>query len=271
MPSRPPCRTPSTALALLLVVACGGEPVKLAEKAEKLEVTPPPKAPEVIHLAVDPATSKLGFDMEAPLEKIRGKVPPSALTGEVWVDPSDLSKSRGLVHLDLTGLELFQRKAPEGGGEFGEEVKDDTQNQHAREWLEIGPDTPPEEMAKNVRIEFALSKLSDLSTTDLTKMTGPERKVTFTATGDFLLHQRKAEKSVKLEATFRYAGDTLTEIHVQSTEPLQIGLDEYDVRPRTGFGKLAAKTLEQLSPKVAKFAEVSLQFVARPAPAAAKP
>lgn len=262
MPSRTALRVLPV---LILAAACGGEPVQLAEKAEKLEVQAP-KAPEVLHLAIDPSTSKLGFDMEAPLEKIRGKVPPTAFTGEVWFDPTDLAKSRGLVHLDLTDLELFQRKAPEGGGEFGEEVKDDTQNQHAREWLEIGPDTPPEELAKNVRIEFALSKLTDLSAADLSKMTGPERKVTFTATGDFLLHQRKAEKSVKLEATFRYAGDALREIHVKSLAPLAIGLDEYDVRPRTGFGKLAAKTLEQLSPKVAKFAEVSLEFVARPAP-----
>ena len=49
-------------------------------------------------------------------------------------------------------------------------------------------------------------------------------------------------------------------------QPLTIGLDEYDVRPRTGFGKLAARTLEALAPKVAKFAEVHLEFVAKPAP-----
>lgn len=256
-------------LVLALPACSSGEPVPLAQKAEKLEVQAP-KAPEVVHLAIDPETSKLGFDMEAPVEKIRGKVPPKALTGEVWFDPTDLAKSRGIVHLDLTDLELFQRQAPEGGGEFGEEVKNDTQNEHAREWLEIGPDTPPEELAKNVRIEFALSKLTELSATDLTKMTGPERKVTFTATGDFLLHQRKAEKSTKLEVTFRYGGDKLTEIHVKSVTPLEIGLDEYDVRPRTGFGKLAAKTLESLSPKVAKFAAINLEFVARPAPEAPK-
>jgi hypothetical protein len=261
---------PYLLLALSLAAACGGgEPVKLAEKAEKLEVQAP-KAPEVQHFAIDPATSKLGFDMEAPIEKIRGKVPASAMSGEVWIDPSDLGKSRGLVHLSLKELELFQRTVPEGGKEFGEEIKNDTQNEHARAWLEISPDTPPDVLAKNELVEFSLQKLTDLSATDLTKMTGPERKVTFTATGEFLLHQRKAEKSVKLEATFKYAGDKLSEVHVKSVEPLSIGLDEYDVHPRTGFSKLAAKTLEQLSPKVAKFAEVSLEFSAKPAPEAAK-
>lgn len=260
-------------LALALVAACGGEPVKLAAKAERLEVKPPPPAPSTVHLAIDGTSGKLGFDMEAPIEKIRGKVPASALSGEVWIDPSDLTKSRGLVRVDLRDLELFQRTVPKGGKEFGEEIKDDTQNQHARDWLEISADTPPEELAKNTIIEFALTRVADASATDLTQMTGPERKVTFTASGDFLLHQRKAEKSVKLAATFRYDGDVLRELHVESLEPLSIGLDEYDVRPRTGFSKLAAKTLEQLAPKVAKAAEVSLEFTAKPdaKPAGAAP
>lgn len=255
------------ALVVLVVLASacgGGEPVKLAPKAEKLEVKPPPPAPTTVHLAIDGMSGKLGFDMEAPIEKIRGKVPASALSGEVWLEPSDLTKSRGLVRVDLRDLELYQRTAPEAGKEFGEEVKNDTQNEHARQWLEISPDTPAEELAKNTVIEFALTRITDASVTDLSKVTGPERTVTFTASGDFLLHQRKAEKSVKLEAVFRYDGDALREVHVKSVEPLTIGLDEYDVRPRTGFSKLAAKTLEQLSPKVAKEAAVSLEFVARP-------
>ncbi|PCC75607.1 hypothetical protein SAMN02745121_00147 [Nannocystis exedens] len=252
-------------LLVALASACGGgEPVKLAPKAEKLEVKPPPPAPTAVHLAIDGTNGKLGFDMEAPVEKIRGKVRASALGGEVWLDPSDLAKSRGLVRVELRDLELYQRTAPEAGKEFGEEVKNDTQNEHARQWLEISPDTPAEELAKNSVVEFALTRITDASVTDLSKVTGPEREVTFTASGDFLLHQRKAEKSVKLEATFRYDGDTLREVHVKSVEPLTIGLDEYDVRPRTGFSKLAAKTLEQLAPKVAKEAAVSLEFVARP-------
>src|SRR5688572_28635415 len=164
-------------LLVVLASACGGgEPVKLAAKAEKLEVKPPPPAPSTVHLAIDGTSGKLGFDMEAPIEKIRGKVPASALSGEVWIDPSDLTKSRGLVRVDLRDLELFQRTVPKGGKEFGDEVKDDTQNQHARDWLEISADTPPEELAKNSIIEFALTRVADASATDLTQMTGPERK-----------------------------------------------------------------------------------------------
>ncbi len=256
-------------ITLALLAACGGEPVKLAEKAEKLEIEAP-KSKGSQKFAVDSATSKLSFDMEAPIEKIRGKVPASALTGELFVDLTDITKTTGLVHVDISELELFQRVAPEPGKEFGEEKKEPKQNEHARAWLEIGPDTPADQLAKNKLIEFSLTSIKDASATDVTKLTGAERKVTFTASGEFLLHQRKAPKSVKLEATFKFSGDQATEVAVKSLEPLAIGLDEYDVRPREGFGKLAQKTLSALSPKVAKEAAVGLEFTAKLA-ADAKP
>ncbi|MBL9100316.1 MAG: hypothetical protein JNL82_05130 [Myxococcales bacterium] len=258
-----------TLFLALAVAACGGEPVKLAQKAEKLEIEAPKSAGSQ-RFAVDSASSRLGFDMEAPIEKIRGKVPPSALTGEVFIDLTDITKTTGLVHVDLAELELFQRVAPAEGQEFGEEKKEPKQNEHARAWLEIGPDTPPEQLAKNQKIEFSLAKITDASATDITKIAGNERTVKFTAEGEFLLHQRKASKSVKLEAVFKFAGDKATEVTIKSLEPLEIGLDEYDVRPREGFGKLAQKTLSALSPKVAKFAQVSLEFTAKPT-ADAKP
>jgi polyisoprenoid-binding protein YceI len=241
----------------------------LAEQAEKLTIAAP-KSHGALRFVVEATGGELGFDMDAPIEKIRGRVPPAALSGEIFVDPSDLARTTGLVHVDLRELELFQRKADEEGKPFGEETKNDTQNQHAREWLEIGADAPADALAKNALIEFSLREIKDLSATDLGKLTGAERKVTFTATGEFLLHQRKASKSVKLEATFAYAGDATasgpTSVRVKSLEPLEIGLDEYDVHPREGFGKLAAKTLQALSPKVAKAAAVHLEFTAKLAP-----
>ena len=114
-----------------LLLACGGEPVKLAEQAEKLTIEAP-KSQGARRFVVDATSGELGFDMDAPIEKIRGRVPASALSGEIFVDPSDLTKATGLVHVDLRELELFQRKADEEGKPFGEETKNDTQNQHAR-------------------------------------------------------------------------------------------------------------------------------------------
>ena len=252
-------------LPFTLVLACGGEPVKLAPQAEKLQIEAP-KSKGAQRYVIDQTSGKLGFDMEAPVEKIRGRVPPTAVRGELFVDASDIRKTTGLVHVDLRELELFQRQATAEGQPFGEETKNDTQNQHARAWLEIGPDAPADQLAKNALIEFSLREITDASATDLGKLSGPERKVTFTATGEFLLHQRKASKTVKLEATFAWAGEQPTAVTVKTVEPLAIGLDEYDVRPREGFSKLAAKTLQALAPKVASAAEVTIEFTARLAP-----
>ena len=256
-------------LALLalscLVVACGGPPVELAPRAEKLTIEAP-KSRGAQRFVIDGAGGKLEFDMQAPVEKIRGRVPPTAVSGEIFVDPTDLAKTTGLVHVDLRELELFQRTAPAEGQAFGEETRSNTQNAHARQWLEISPDTPEDVLKKNNLVEFSLREVKDASANDLTRLTGPERKVTFTATGEFLLHQRKATKTVKLEATFAWAGDAPTAVTVKTLAPLEIGLDEYDVRPREGFSKLAAKTLQALSPKVASAAQVNIEFTARLAP-----
>ena len=94
-------------------------------------------------------------------------------------------------------------------------------------------------------------------------MTGPTRKVTLKAKGDFLLHGRKTEKLAVLEAVFTFDGDKPVAVAVKSMKPMAIGLAEHDVRPRDKFGSLAQKTLEVLAPKVAKEAMVSLDFNAK--------
>lgn len=258
-------------LVLLAVPGCGDDkPAQpLAKKTEKLEPAKP-KSMGAMTFAIDTTSAKVEFAMDAPFEKIRGKVPAKAVTGTVHVDLDDLSKTTGLVHVDIAELELFQRTAGEDG-EFGEEIKSDTQNEHARNWLEIGPDAPEDVRAKNARVEFSLTQIKNPSATDIKTLKGDSRTVTFVGSGDFLLHQRAATKETKIEMTLAFKGDKVESIAVKTVEPLMIGLDEYDVRPREAFGKLAAKTLEAVAPKVAKEAAVSVEFVAKPDPSAAKP
>ncbi len=155
----------SPVLCLILAVGCGGDPVPLAPPAEKLEIAAP-RSQEVLRYTVESTTGTLGFDMEAPLEKIRGRVPASALSGEILFDPSDITKTTGLLHVDLRELELFQQVSSDDGATFAEETKSDTQNQHARDWLEIGPDTPEDQLVKNAKIEFSLLEVRDASATD---------------------------------------------------------------------------------------------------------
>ncbi len=260
-------------LALLLVLpGCGDDkPAQpLAKQTEKLEEQQP-KSMGAMSFTIDNSTAaKVEFAMEAPFEKIRGRVPASAITGTLHVDLDDITQTTGLVHVDIADLELFQRVAGEDG-KFGEETKSATQNEHARNWLEIGPDAPEEVRQKNARVEFSLKEIKNPSATDVKTLAGAARKLTFVASGDFLLHQRAAAKETEVEMTFTFAGDKVESVAVKTVKPLVIGLDEYDVRPREAFGKLAAKTLEALSPKVAKEAEVTVEFTAKLDPSAAKP
>lgn len=254
-----------------LYSGCKSEPEKpLAEKAEKLEAPEKPKSLDATTFKISSEGGELGFEMDAPFEKIRGRVPADAISGEITVDFMDVTKSTGLVHVDISALELFQRKA-EAEGEYGEEEKSDLQNEHAQAWLEIGEDAPEEDRKKNALIEYSVQNVLEASEKDISKMEGAERKVTLTVEGEFLLHQRKAKKTAELEVVFHFDGDTPKSVQVKTVKPLAIGLEEYDVHPREAFGKLAAKTLGALSDKVAKEAMVGVEFKATPDAAGAKP
>jgi hypothetical protein len=256
------------ALAATSAAGCDDKPATpLAPTSTALQATKPATA-GAKKFTVDKASSKVDFTMEAPQEKIRGRVP-GATEGELQIDPTDLTKATGLLTVDISGIEVYQTKMDDDAGKFGEETKSDLQNTHVRNWLEIAGDVPEDVRKKNSRVEFALRSVDSASQKDVSKMTGPERKVTIKATGDFLLHGRKTQKTAELEVTFRYDGDTPKSISVKSVKPFVVGLDEHDVKPREKWGVLAQKTLAILSPKVAKDAEVSVDLTASLAPGGA--
>lgn len=250
-------------LALAAPFAAGCEDKPAAPLAPTATALAPakPAAAAARKLTIDKASSKVEFMMEAPQEKIRGRVS-GAMEGDLQVDVTDLSKSTGVLIVDITGIEILQTKADDAG-KFGEETKSDLQNQHARTWLEISPDAPEDVRKKNARVEFSVRSIEEVSANDVTKLTGATRKVTLKAKGDFLLHGRKTEKTAELEAVFTFDGDKPVSVAVKTVKPFAVGLTEHDVRPRDKFGSLAQKTLEVLAPKVAKEALVSLDFTAK--------
>src|SRR5262249_53728440 len=121
----------------------------------------------------------------------------------------------------------------------------------------------------------SLTSIENPSAQNVEKMTGAERKVTFTAKGEFLLHGHKTDKVADMEATFHYEGDKAVSVVIKTVKPFGIGLAEHGIEPRETFSKLAAKTLDVLAPKVAKEALVSIELTAimpgGSAPAAAAP
>ncbi len=250
-------------LGVGVVVACGGDKTQVAPTASGSALAAASAKTEAAKpFAVDTGPSLVGFSMEAPDEKIRGKAVQS-VSGTLFIDPKDLSQTTGNIVVDLDKLELYQRKKGEDG-RFPDEVRVPKQNEHARNWLEIDDTAPEPDRTKNRRVEFKIESISDLAEKDITKLQGAERTVSFTATGEFLLHQHKATKTVGLSATFTVEGDRVVDVRVKTTAPFAVSLAEFDVRPRKGFGVLAQSTLETFGSKVAKEAMIELDLRVMP-------
>lgn len=249
------------ALIGTLALGCEDKPKTDLAPTASAFASAAPATQKSAKLNVDSASAKVGVLMDAPLEKIHGKAPGS-LTGELFMDLDDITKSSGLVKVDLFKLDLYQQKRGAEGEEFGPEEKSETQNQHARAWLEIGDDAPADKRSEYRYVELKVTKIEAQGEKNIHRMSGAERKVLLTVTGDFRLHGRRTSKTTEMEATFRFEGDKLASVEFKTVKPFSVSLDEHDVRPREGFGKLAKKTLEVLAPKVAKEAAVSLEFKA---------
>jgi len=249
-------------LSVLALVACDKKPsTELAPSASAL--APAERASASAQaFEIESTGSTVSFVMDAPIEKIHGEVK-NATEGQLFIDPADLTQSTGLIKVDLYKLELFQQKRADDKSEFGERVKSEKQNEHARTWLQISEDGPADEREKNRWVEYKIEKINTVSAANLNELKGAERNVNLTVEGELRLHQRKSKKQAKVAATFKYDGDKLTSVTLKSLEPISVSLEEHDVRPRELFGKLAQKTLSDLGQKVAKEAPIELQISAK--------
>ncbi len=244
---------------LLFALGCGDEkPVALAEQATgtALQSSAPQTASAVAFKAKKEGA--VSFLMDAPLEKIFGKVP-DALDGTLYVDVSDLSKTTGNVAVDLSTLKLTQQKRKDEKdekSEFGAEKEESSQNDHAREWLEIDEKVAEDKRTKNKRVEFRITSIKSVSKKDVSADKGPTT-VSVVAEGEFLLHGRVSKKTVELDVTLDMDGGKAKSIKAKSKTPFAANLPEHDVGPRDDVGKILKGVLAK---KVGKDAMVSLDF-----------
>jgi hypothetical protein len=257
------CRSSLVTVLALAAFGCSKHSdANLAPTASALASAEKPSE-SASELAIDTTGSKVTFLMNAPIEKITGEAD-DAISGQIFVDLEDMKKTTALVKMDLDKLVLYQQQRDDDKADFGEKKKNDRQNEHARTWLGISNDSPEDMRKANRYAEYKIDKVIEVSAPDITKLTGPERKVTATVEGDFRLHQRKNRKQAKIEATFKFDGDKLQSVSLKTAEPLNLGLEEYDVRPRDALGSLLKKTLSDLGQKVAKEVPVEIQLTAKP-------
>jgi len=238
----------------------------LAPSASALQAAP--AAASATQFSVDSASSKVTFLMDSPLEKIDGDAS-GGLSGDLFVDLADLTKSTALVKVDLQKLVLYQQKRGDEKSGYSARSKSDLQNQHAKNWLQIVAregDVTAEQAEANRWVEFKIDQLEAASVTNVAAARGDARKLTATATGEFRLHGRKQTKSAKLELSVNYQGDKAQSIHVKTLEPLNVGLEEFEVNPRDDAGKFVKSVTDALSSnlkgKVAQHAPIELDFTA---------
>ncbi len=257
---------PSIVLTFLLgagltLNACDKKEAKkdLAPQTKALQPDDPTAQSQAF--AINTSDSKITFEMDAELEHISGRAPQSA-SGNFSVDLSDVTKTTGLIKIDLLELSIYQQKRESADGEFGKEEKNDTQNGHMRTWLQISDDGPSDEVEKNRFVEFKISEVSVSGEKNLSKIKEKDRKVTLNISGDVRLHGRFTKHTFPAEAVFSFTGDKVSSVHIVSKKTLDISLDKHDVHPRSAFNVLADKTLEAMGSKVAKVAKISLDITA---------
>ncbi|MCU0674268.1 MAG: YceI family protein [Myxococcota bacterium] len=256
----PTARFVCSSLFALFVVGCDEEPpAPAAPETPPLEATERPETATTRAFTIDPASSAVDFVMVAPLENIHG-VARESMSGELYLDLANLSASRGLVRVDLDPLEIFQRKRASTAEELGEETKNDTQNEHARTWLQIAGDTPQDVRDANRYAQFNVVEVTNVSANDVLAMEGAERVVTLNATGDFRLHGRTTRKTARLELRFQFEGDAPRSVAIRTLEPVNVGLAEHEVHPRSAFDRLAEATLATLGEKVAEAAPITFEL-----------
>lgn len=219
---------------------------------------------------IDPASSRVSFQMDSPLEKIRGEALAS-VQGELTINLHDVEKSSGLVKVDLTRLVLLQARRADEKRDYSPPKQVEQQNKEAREWLQLEAREgviAAEQAQRNRWPEFRVARLEKASTGSIAALSGAQRNVGATARGEFLLHGRRNEKLAKLELTFEYSGDEVRAVRVKTSEPFKVALEEYDVHPRGKSGKML-KTIGEalagpLGKQVAQEAPIELEFTATP-------
>jgi hypothetical protein len=258
-------------VALSFGAGCGKKepPVELAPVSSAALEAPKAATSGAVTVSVDTPTSSVKFLMDSPLEKIDGDAPASA-SGDFAIDLGELSKSSGLLRIDLDQLSLYQQKRPDGTGEYQPRTKNPLQNQHARDWLQLVPhegEVTPQQAEQNRYAEFRIERIEP-AVANVMALAGAERKVTATVSGTLRLHGRQAAKSAKVELTFHFTGDHFDSLGVKTLEPFSVDLEQFEIHPRDGAGKLVKSITESIAStlkgKVKGDAPVLIELSAKP-------
>lgn len=253
---------------MALAVGCEDKKTNLAPVASALvSSTPPSSNASVTKFGID-RDGKTSIELEAPKEKIKATT--SAASGSLDIDLGDLTRSRGVVKIDLTTLTTST---------FPEAEKNAAQTTHARTWLEVadGESGKLDDKTKEVHryAVYAIRSVEKPSEGNVAKIAPQKdgadevRTVSLTTKGDLLVHGHKVEqRDADVDVTFRYDVGAPPEkpksLALKTRKPFRVVLSEHEVQPRDGFGKIAKGSFHLLGTKVAENADVTLDLRAKP-------
>ena len=219
----------------------------------KPEATTPaaPPAP-VTGVRLKVGKAKGTFLIDAPAEKIKGISEDGK--GEISIDPMDLGKSRGEVSIKLTTLAT---------NTFGDKKQDDSQTEHARNWMEVGPESSADKKAKYeyakltiTGVETATPKLADV------KEEGGARTFKAKVMGDLWIHGITSKKTLMVTVTVKGPVDAPTEAMIKTDEPFAVSMKEHEIMPRDKVGSFLSGALEKIGKKIDDKVQVSIEATA---------
>jgi polyisoprenoid-binding protein YceI len=241
------------ATTLLACSACSKNepaPAKSNPSAEapSAVVSAPPASGMLRFVAAPMGTAS--YVIDAPVEKGKGKW--TVFRGTLDIDPSDLTKTRGQVEMDLDDLKTST---------FDDPGKNATQTEHAHNWFEIGNDVTADVKERNRWARFTIRRIEEAAPTKVADAPGDgPRTVKVVASGDLLLHGVTKPKTVRLTAVFTGPADAPRAIKLTG-EPFGVSLSEHDVKPRDALGKFISGSLEVVlrNKKIVDTAQVSIE------------
>lgn len=245
------------------LAACSGDVDRV--EAPVTSVTIPSASPSA-SAAVDPQadrrrfidlpvtrSSVVSFEMVAPMEKQRARFTGDALKGIIYLDTSGISWSQGDVSVDLGRLVLERSAKTDPEGDYGPWEEHPKQNQHAKEWLEIGLEAEPGKAELNRHALLKVHVAVDHEIRD-TKAIYEANAHVF---GTLTIHRHTEPVTIAgtLEVVYSRRAPV---VHFRTTAPFQVDLAKFDIVPRDALGVVLEKGLEALGAKVAKTADVSV-------------
>lgn len=191
---------------------------------------------------------KGSFLIDAPLEKIKGGS--DEAHGKLHVGTKDLSKSRGKVMVRLSTLKTAT---------FADMDKDAAQTEHARNWMEVGPESTESARMKHEWATFDIKSV-EAPPGALTEGAVVKAKIS----GDLTIHGVTSPKTVPVTLRFKGPADAPTELVIKTDEAMAVSLKEHDVKPRDKVGSFLNGALDRIGKKIDDKVQVSFEATAHP-------